>query len=191
MKENKDGIDTQSNNGVNTDTTALAQRNEDVIANHSPIGADGFDLSALPATEQLEIVREIYDAEAQLEAMSLPQVKSRDILGRSINILDAAFKTINVTEDESVDGKKTKVARDKVCVSFVCEYADGENVGEQFTVLKSSNAFNDIFANRFTKLRGIMQRPLNGYEFVEDARYSQAGNNAIVLRRKSQATAAR
>lgn len=165
---------------ANTDTS-LARRNEDVMQTMSPIGADGFDLSSLEPAQQLEIVREIYDAEAQLEAMALPQLPSSEILGQEINILDAAFK--NITETEK------GVTRDKVCVSFVCEFADGERMGEQFTVLKSSNAFNDIYANRFTKMRGIISKPLQGYEFVEDARYNKAGNNAIVLRRKVKATA--
>lgn len=166
--------DTNTTNATD-ESTAIANRNAEVMQQHSPIGSDGFDLSSLPASEQLEIVREIYDAEAQLEAMALPQIPSSEILGQPINILDAAFKTISET--------KNGVTSDKVCVSFVCEFADGERAGEQFTVLKSSNAFNDIYANRFTKLRGIMQRPLQGYEFVEDARYNKAGNNAIVLRR--------
>lgn len=168
------------------ESTAIAQRNEAVMQQHNPIGQDGFDLSQLEPAQQLEIVREIYDAEAQLEAMALPQYPSSEILGVEINVLDAAFKSIT----ETVKG----VSTEKVCVSFVCEFAedcDKGHAGEQFTVLKSSNAFNDVYANRFTKLRGIMQRPLNGYEFVEDARYNKAGNNAIVLRRKVKASSAR
>lgn len=172
MKNDDVKTETQGNAETAID---LANSNEQIVKSHSPITGDGFDLSALPASEQLEIVREMYEAESQLEAMALPQYKSSDLIGRRLNILDAAFKSI----PETVNG----VTTEKACVSFVCEFADGDNAGEQFTVLKGSNPFNDIFANRFSKFRGIMSRPLNDYEFVEDARYNKAGNNAIVLRR--------
>ncbi len=160
--------------------TALATSNAEILDAHSAITNDGFDLSALPASEQLEIVREILDAEATLESMALPAVNSRDILNVEINIVDASFRTI---QDESIQGDD----KSKVCVNFVCQRVD---TGELFTVLKGSNAFNDAYANRFTKLRGIASKPLLGYEFVEDARWHHAGNNSIVLRRKSAAQAA-
>ena len=164
-----------TNNETN-ETTAIVKGNEEVLA-QAAYTADGFNLAALPASEQLEIIREIQDAEATLEAMALPMVNSKDILGVEINIVDAAFRTIF---DE-------KAQADKVCVNFVCQDA---GTGELFTVLKGSNAFNDAYANRFTKLRGIASRPLLGYEFVEDSRWSFAGNNSIVLRRKSAAKVA-
>ena len=170
----KDKLNTMSQDTNNT--TALATTNDEVLA-QAAYTSDGFNLASLEPSQQLEIIREIQEAEATLEAMALPMVNSKDILGVEINIVDASFKKI----------VEKKTGEESDCVNFVCQNVQ---TGELFTVLKGSNAFNDAYANRFQKLRGIAVKPLMGYEFVEDSRWSVAGNNSIVLRRKSTAKVA-
>lgn len=164
---------------VNADAQP-ANDNQAIVTSHQ-VAETQFDLKSLPPEQQLEVVRDILASEAEIEAMALPQVNSSNILNRRINILDAAFKTIT--------DKKTKT--DKVCVSFVCEFAEGDaQAGEQFTCLKSSNPFNNAYVTRFDRMRGIVSRPLMNYEFVEDARYKVGDNISHVLRRISPAIAA-
>ncbi len=70
---------------------------------------------------------------------------------------------------------------------FTLEFDDNDqSAGEVFVTLKGSNPFNDVYAELFKKTRGtVIYKPLLGYEFVVDPRYSKAGNDAIVLRRIS------
>ncbi len=176
MKENE-------NVNVNEEVTTggnVADNNAAIVDQST--FADGnatIDLSKLSPSEQKEIVQDILQTEAELEAMALPQYNSSDILNRPINVLDASFRQIK-------DGDRMKAG-----VSFVCEFAEGdEQVGEQFTVLKSSNPFNDVYVVRFDKMRGIISKPLNGYEFIEESRFTKNGNAAHVLRRISLALGA-
>ncbi len=158
-------------------TNAIAESNATAIAQVSqPDNTTGFNLNELEPAQRLEMIQDIIAVEHEIEANALPQYKSSHILNRPLNILDAAFRQI----------PDAKTGQSKACVSFVCEWAEGDKeAGQQFTVLKGSNPFNDAFANRFSKLRGIMDKPLMNYEFVEDARYVKAGNTAIILRRRS------
>lgn len=144
----------------------------------------GIDLRQLPIEMQVEMAKDIIATEAELEANALPKLNSKDILNRKINILDASFRSI---PDKDAPGGQ------KACVSFVCEFAEGDaQEGEQFTVLKSSNTFNDVFVQRFDRMRGIIQRPLNGYQFIESEKYGKAGNQAhILVRANSQLAAAK
>jgi hypothetical protein len=160
-----------------TEDNAIAEANKTAIAQfQQPNETTGFNLNELEPAQRLEMIQDIIAIEHEIEANALPQYKSSDILNRPLNILDAAFRQI----------PDAKTEQTKACVSFVCEWAEGDKeAGQQFTVLKGSNPFNDAFANRFTKLRGIMEKPLMGYEFVEDARYKKAGNTAIILRRRT------
>lgn len=136
-----------------------------------------LDISNLSAMEQVELAREILKADAEFEAITLPQVSSGDILGREINVLDAQYCSIIDNGDE------------KLCVRFVCEYASGDDQGEQFTVLKSSNMYNNAWADRFNRRRGMASLPINGYNFVTSDKHGKTGNAAIILLKYSAARA--
>lgn len=162
-------------------TNAVAESNTAIVKQAEAAQAQ-FDLTTLPPEQQLEIVRDILESEAQIEAMALPQFTSTEIVGRPVNILDASFRPI--PDDKAPGGTK-------MCVSFVMEFGAGDaEEGAQFTCLKGSNPFNDVYVTRFERMRGVISKPLNGYEFVSDPRYNKAGNDAIVLRKISGAVMA-
>jgi hypothetical protein len=183
MKKEKETMNEQ------TQETALAVPQTNVAVerggslNLEAMLSGEFDFNSLSPTEQLNLFREIMEVDAQLELISLPYVSSIDIVGHPITIHDAMHKTIIDNGEE------------KLCVNFLCENA-GERIiaggvntpieldhGQFFTVLKGANAFNDIYVNRFRVRRGLPPSPMVGYEFVEDARYRKANNNAVVLRK--------
>lgn len=158
----------------------MDNENKTAIANTSPsviddaLSGKNFDINALSPEAQLAVVQDIMSVESEIEAMALPQINSTEILEQPINILDAAFRSV----------KDKQTGRDKACVSFVCEFAEGhERAGEQFTVLKGSNAFNDVYVTRFNRMRGVHSQPMQGYQFVEDDRYKVGDNSAHVLRK--------
>lgn len=138
----------------------------------------GFDLQALSGAEQLEVMREIQEAFQQVEMLAIPSMRSKDVLDIPITILDAVSRAIPVVEN----GVQTL----KNCVNFVLK---NDETGEKFTVLKGSNTFNDSYVSYFDKIRGLFDKPLTGYVFQVDERYSKAGNPAIVLRKLQAAKA--
>lgn len=146
---------------------ALVPANESVTAMEA-LQSGEFDFTSLSPNEQLELFREIKAADAEIEMIGLPMLKSKDILNIPINIHDASFKDI------ISDGEQ------KTCVNFLCENIE---TGELFTVLKSSNAFNDLYVKPFHSRRGITRHVLQNYNFVEDNRWQKAGNPAVVLRK--------
>lgn len=121
--------------------------------------------------EQMEMIQDLMQAEADLEAIGLPMVNSRDLLNVPLTICDASVKVI------------TDNGESKPCVNFIVERSD---TGERVQVLKSSNAFNDVFVNFFNKWRAIQARELQGYHFVESDKFAKAGNKAIILQKIQQ-----
>ena len=147
----------------NNTETALATASDSAIQAQQTNGE-----FALPNNQfELELMQDLMQSEAEIESLAMRSVNSKDLIGKEFAIIDAMFSTIKEKEVE------------KVCVNFVLELTDGETV----TCLKSSNKFNDAYVNFFNKFRGIANRRLDGYTFEEDARWTFAGNAAIVLRK--------
>jgi len=162
------------NETVNTNETA---NNETALTVATPqhvglaLTDAGFDVGQLPAEKQLEIFRNIMRYDAEIEAMALRQVLSKNILGVPFDIMDASFRMIPDKKSETGE---------KQCILFTLRL---QETGEIVTCLKSSNNFNDVYPMYFESLRGIQHRPKTDYTFEEDPRYNFAGNNAIVFRK--------
>lgn len=165
--------------------TALA---ETTNAGLAEVNLDGFtftgeiDINTLSSTDRFELLKRIINAKADLDAIGLPMVQSRQAIDFPFGIVDAAY-----VYDMLIDPKKPEKGT-KTCVRFVLQ-ADADHPtldvreAEFFTVLKSSNKFNDRYVDLYTELRGVATCRMDGYTFVEDARYENMGNKAVVLRK--------
>jgi hypothetical protein len=134
----------------------------------------GFELSELTGAEKLELHQRILAADAAVKYAALPILKSQDIIGVPVTIIDARFSVITEVD------KTTKQPVDKTVVNFMLR---NETSGEVFSVTKGANNFNNAYVEYFDARRGVAENALTGFEFVTDSNYSHAGNDAIVLRK--------
>lgn len=136
--------------------------------------AVGLDLTQMTQAEKLELAREIYRNDKAIEYAGLEYLKSQDLIGIPLTILDARFG--EVTE---VD-KRTKESYQKPVVNFMMQNQETSVI---FVVTKAANSFNNAYVDYFAVRAGIAEQPLYDYEFVSDSRYGNDQNDAIILRR--------
>lgn len=158
-------MNTQENN-----TGLVIPENQTIATANENAPFSDFTVNQLSPEQQFEIAKDILAAQQEIETLAMPQMQSKQLVGKEFNILGAAFRSI---PDDKDGGQKT-------VISFVLELHES---GEQVTCLKSSNAINDVYVNYFDRMRGVMYKPLENYTFAEDTRYTRNGNAAIVLRK--------
>ena len=154
-----------ANNTATTSDTALATVSGNGLQQNTMQSYGKLNLPQNMA--ELEMIQDLMQAEAEVEALAIRQVNSKELVNVPFSITDALFTTI---KDNGVD---------KICVNFLLKLETGETI----SCVKSSNKFNDVYVNFFNKFRGIAQRQLDGYTFETDERWKIAGNPAIVLRK--------
>lgn len=158
--------------------TAIANENTELAVRQSTDidTTTEFDFNGLPLTKEfLDFIREAQRLETEVELLNVKTTKAGDLLGKSISIADAIVSTI----PDGESGEK------QVVLFRVID----EETGEEHTVMQSANGIRIRYAELFASRKVLAQAMnkslpmLTGYRFVEDERYSRAGNKAIVLQK--------
>lgn len=161
----------ENNNGIQTATTDLEIRQSTELDN-----SQDLDLSGLPLTKEfLDFIREAQRLETEVELLNVKTTKASDLLGKPVSIADAIVSTI----PDGESGEK------QVVLFRIID----EETGDVHTVMQSANGIRIRYAELFASRKVLAQAMgkgtpmLTGYRFVEDDRYSRAGNKAIVLQK--------
>lgn len=131
--------------------------------------------NAMPAREQLEMLQELQELEADIEGLQEGTTAASKLLDKPLDVIDA-WRTEITDKDE--------------LKSVVCFRVQLQETGEQHIVMQSATSIREKYANYFGKFKALgMQRVLKDYAFVESDK-ERAGNKAIILRRVAKSVGA-